>query len=365
MRLARLQISHVRNISAADVALVDGLNLFVGPNGAGKTSLLEAVFLLARGRSFRTTRIGSIIERGEDALVVHADAVDESRGAVSLGLQKRRDNVAEARIDGIPQRQQSRVAELLPLQLLLPDGAELVLGAPSERRRFIDWGMFHVEHRSLALLRDYQRVLRQRNALLRVAKGRSDRVPEELGTWTERLAEIGEAVDDLRRRYVEEAARVTQRILAEMAPSLEISIGYYGGWPEGTPLLKSLGESLERDVKFAATQAGPHRADMRLRTTSDAAADALSRGQAKALAMALRLAQAQYTARMAGRRSLFLVDDLGAELDRAHSARFFSVLQRMECQVLATATGVPGDELGYDGLRTVFHVEHGRCMPTN
>ena len=126
----------------------------------------------------------------------------------------------------------------------------------------------------------------------------------------------------------------------------------------------SFGESLDRDVKFGATQAGPHRADLRLRTTSEAAADALSRGQAKALAMALRLAQAQHTASVAGRRSLFLVDDLGAELDRAHSGRFFSVLQRMGCQVLATATSDPGDALDYQGTRGVFHVEHGRCVRT-
>jgi DNA replication and repair protein RecF len=362
MRLAHLQISHVRNISAAEVSLVDGLNLFVGANGAGKTSLLEAIYLLARGRSFRTTKIGSIIQRGAEALVVHVAAWDEVRGSVSLGLQKRRDNVAEARIDGIPQRQQSRVAELLPLQLFLPDGAELVLGAPTERRRYIDWGMFHVEHGSLALLRDYQRLLRQRNALLRGAKGRVDRVPLEIGSWTERLAETGEAVHVLRSRYVEAVAAVAAEVLREMAPSLEIAISYHGGWPEGAALLNSLGESLERDVKFGSTQAGPHRADLRLRTATDSAADALSRGQAKALAMALRLAQAQYTASIAGRRSLFLVDDLGAELDRAHSERFFSVLRQMGCQVLATATAVPGDELGYDGPRAVFHVEHGRCM---
>jgi DNA replication and repair protein RecF len=364
MRLARLQISHVRNLTAVDISLVEGLNLFVGANGAGKTSLLEAVYLLARGRSFRTSRIGSVIARGTEALVVHVDAWDEVRGVVSLGLQKRRDNVAEARIDGAPQRQQSRVAELLPLQLLLPDGAELVLGAPNERRKFLDWGMFHVEPRTLITLRDYQRALRQRNVLLKSARGRPERLPGEAGAWTEKLAEIGEAVDALRQRYVEDVSGAVAQVLAEMAPSLEITMSYYRGWAEGVSLLKSFGESLDRDVKFGATQAGPHRADLRLRTTSEAAADALSRGQAKALAMALRLAQAQHTASVAGRRSLFLVDDLGAELDRAHSGRFFSALQRMECQVLATATSDPGDALEYQGTRAVFHVEHGRCVRT-
>jgi DNA replication and repair protein RecF len=249
----------------------------------------------------------------------------------------------------------------MPLQLLLPDGAELVLGGPAERRRFLDWGMFHVKPGSLAALREYQRGLRQRNALLRAARGRVDRLPGDVGAWTERLAASGESVDQLRQAYVEGLRVAVSEMLARLAPELDIALSYQRGWADGEPFAKALGESLERDVKSGATQAGPHRGDLRLRAGGDPAAETLSRGQAKALAMALRLAQAQDTASRAGRRSLFLVDDLGTELDRVHSGSFFAALDEMGCQVLATATAVPHDELGYGDRRALFHVEHGRC----
>jgi DNA replication and repair protein RecF len=173
MRLAGLEVSCVRNLSHVHVDLVDGVNLFIGANGAGKTSLLEAVYLLARGRSFRTSHIASVVQRGAPALSVRATVADEYRGTLTISLHKRRDNVAEAQVNGVPERKQSDVAMLLPLQLLLPDGATLVMGGPGERRRFLDWGVFHVKPSALATLRDYERALRQRNAMLRSARGQT------------------------------------------------------------------------------------------------------------------------------------------------------------------------------------------------
>jgi len=364
MRLARLEVAHVRNLSSVRIDLVDGLNLFIGANGAGKTSLLEAVHLLARGRSFRTTHIGSVIQRGADALWVRAAVVDERRGELSIGLQKRRDNVAEARINGIPERRQSEVAALLPLQLLLPDGADLVLGGPGERRRFLDWGLFHVKPDALLKLREFQRALRQRNALLRSARGRAEQLASEMDAWTDRVAELGESVSGLRMEYVEQLRDHFDGAMRRIAPGLAISMDYQRGWSEGTPLEKTLRDSVGRDVKLAATHSGPHRADLRLRIDADAAAEMLSRGQAKAVATALRLAQARFTMSAVGRRSLFLLDDVGAELDLAHSTHFFEALAEMGCQVMATATSVPGHGARFGGRRRLFHVEHGDCRCT-
>jgi DNA replication and repair protein RecF len=364
MRLVRLEVAHVRNLSSVRIDLVDGLNLFIGANGAGKTSVLEAVHLLARGRSFRTARIGSVIERGAEALWVRADVADERQGDLMIGLQKRRDNVAEARINGLPERRQSEVAALLPLQLLLPDGADLVLGGPGERRRFLDWGMFHVKPGALTALREFQRALRQRNALLRSARGRADQLPSETSAWTDRVVELGERVSLLRNEYVEQLREHFATALARIAPDLSVAMEYLRGWSDDVDLAKSLRESSGRDVKFGATHPGPHRAELRLRVGSDAAAETLSRGQAKAVATALRLAQARFTMSAAGRRSLFLLDDVGAELDLAHSTHFFEALAEMGCQVMATATAVPEHGARFEGRRRLFHVEHGTCRRT-
>jgi len=361
MRLASLEVSCVRNLSHVRIELVDGVNLLVGPNGAGKTSVLEAVHLLARGRSFRTSHISSVVQRGEPALTVRANAIDEQRGAVTVTLHKRRDNVAEAQVNGLAERKQSEVAALLPIQLFLPDGAALVLGGPGERRRFLDWGVFHVKPFALATLREYQRALRQRNAMLRSARGQSAARSAEIGAWTDRLAQAGVIVDELRRDYVGLLAAEFVRQLARIAPDLSAELEYVAGWPEGEPLVKSLSESLARDVKFGATHAGPHRADLRIRSDAAPVAETLSRGQAKAMAIALRLAQAQCTMTVAGRRSVFLLDEGGAELDQAHARLLYEAIEDMDCQVMATANAVPAELSGLHRPTRLFHVEHGAC----
>ena len=362
MRLARLEVSCVRNLSHVRIDLADGMNVFVGPNGAGKTSLLEAVYLLARGRSFRTSHIASVVQRGEPALTVRANVRDEHRGTLAISLHKRRDNVAEAQVNGVPERKQSDVAMLLPLQLFLPDGAMLVVGSPGERRRFLDWGVFHVKPSALATLRDYQRALRQRNAMLRSARGQSAERAPEIAAWSEQLAEIGTAVDALRRDYLNLLRAEFARQLARIAPDQSAELEYVCGWSEGEQLGKSLSESLARDVKFGVTHVGPHRADLRIRAGGAPVAEMLSRGQAKAMAVALRLAQAQCTMTVAGRRSIFLLDEGGAELDQTHARLLYEAIEDMDCQVMATANAIAAEWSGLRRITRLFHVEHGACQ---
>lgn len=364
MRLARLEITQVRNIAQLAVDLSAGLNLFHGPNGAGKTSILEAVHLLARGRSFRTHRIGSVITRGADALWVHAQLQDERQGTLGVGLHKRRDNVAELRVNSVPERRLSRIAGLLPLQVLLPDGADLVLSHPGERRRFLDWGMFHVEQSSLPVLRDYQRALRQRNVILRAARGREAALGRDMDSWDEQVVTLADQVDVLRRAYVAALTPVFAVELARLSPELDVELRYQSGWPDGASFEKSLRESRARDVKSGATHPGPHRADLRLRSAGHAAAESLSRGQAKVVASALRLAQAAQIAGATGRTSVFLMDDVGAELDAPHGERFFAALGALGCQVLATGTVVADFARHFPAGQRLFHVEHGQCQST-
>jgi DNA replication and repair protein RecF len=362
MYIERLEVSHCRNLSAVDLALSAQLNLVVGPNGAGKTSILEAVHVLARGRSFRSARIAPVIEHGFSSMVVHARLRDERRGSIAVGVQRHRAHQAEIRINGELGRRAADVAALMPVQLMLPDAAALVLGEPAQRRRYVDWGTFHVKPAYIDALRGYQRALQQRNALLRAAKGDVRRVGAELDTWTRAVVARGLDVTDLRAEYILGLQAVLPEVLGLLAPGLEIACALNRGWPDGIDLSESMSDSLLRDVKSATTQTGPHRADLKLTAGAGPAAATLSRGQAKLVACALHLAQARLTATATGRASIFLIDDLGAELDREHNRRFFGILGDTGCQVLATATSVPepADAFG-DTDRRVFHVEHGFC----
>jgi DNA replication and repair protein RecF len=348
-----LGVAHVRNVESAALDLGPGLNLFVGANGAGKTAVLEAAHVLLRGRSFRTNRISTVITHSAERLTVRADCVDEVRGTVRVGISKNRSNQTELTIDGSIARQTSAIAALLPVQLLLPTLSELVFGAPSERRQWLDWGTFHVKRGYLTTLRDYARALRQRNALLKSGDVAT------LGTWTQRLVELGNEVDLARRGYLAEVQGAVKDSLKALAPELELEFEYAPGF-SGDSFAEELGRTQARDVKLGSTQAGPHRADVRLRSERGLAAHTVSRGQGKILASALRLGQARGLLEGRQRLSLFLIDDVGAELDDANSHRFFGQLSEMGCQILATSTHRSAfeDVFQRDRIR-VFHVKHG------
>jgi DNA replication and repair protein RecF len=239
---------------------------------------------------------------------------------------------------------------------MLPDIGELVFGAPQIRRQWLDWGAFHVKPEYLRTLRGYLRVLKQRNAALKLGTSAG----HDLASWTEQLVQAAGEVDRLRLGYLEAFKPSFTDTLARLAPELEVELLYRRGWPDGESLDKVLGEWGPREVKSGATQAGPHRADIELRVSDTKASAVLSRGQGKAVASALKVGQARFLADSDHRGSVFLIDDAGAELDEKHNSRFFELLDEMGSQILATSTHRPAGENPFADERiTVFHVEHG------
>lgn len=370
MRFSRLEISYFRNLTSVAVELSPGLNYFHGENGAGKTAVLEAVHLLCRGRSFRTQRARSLIQHDADQLVVRAVIDDEFRGLKTLAIAKDRRSRTELKVDGKPERRLSEVARVTPLQVMLPDIAELVFGGPANRRSWIDWGTFHVKPDYLGILRDYLKAVKQRNVLIR------DAAPSrELQPWTEKLVELAQRVTVARMDYLAELQPHFESALARLAPELAVQAVYYRGWSLDETLEKVLGDSLSREVKYGATQWGPHRADVQLRLQGAPASTMLSRGQGKMVASALQIAQAMLLAERDQRRTVFLIDDAGAELDTGHNVRFFELLREVGGQILATTTQEPGSDHSIARLfaqqigetwgddqtpeTQVFHVEHG------
>ena len=352
MIVDRLEVRNVRNIESAHLDLDPGVNLLIGPNGAGKTALLEAVHLLIRGRSFRTNRAESVVRQGCEGMEVGAACQDRQMGVVRLSYVRDRGRV-ELRRDSQPVRQASLIAALLPIQLLLPNLGELVFGSPANRRQWLDWGAFHVKHEHAVSLRKYNRALRHRNALLRAND------PQTLAVWTEQVVAYGEAVASDREAYFERVEPEIRTCLSSLGPDLRVSLTHERGW-SGASLGEALHRDLARDGRTGNTHSGPHRGDMGIRCGAHPAALTLSRGQGKIVASALRLGQAKDLL-VDGERSLFLIDDIGAELDAVHNERFYSLLDGLSCQVVATsAQPNAGDMLRLRPSGRLFHVKQGR-----
>lgn len=347
--LATLTLSDCRGFASARLALQPGLNVLIGGNGSGKTSILEAAYLLGRGQSFRAGRLDTVIRHGQPSLTVFAE-LQPGTGYQRIGFEVARVGGSACRIDGTPATRSDQT-KALPVQLLDPGSQELVRGAPEERRRFLDWGVFHVEPSFLETWQQYRRALEQRNAALR--RGATT---DAVRAWDEPLAAAGSLVDDLRRRTLARLAPLAQRHAATLLAS-DAGLDYQPGWPENIPLADALAAGLERDRAMCSTQAGPHRADLRLRLAGRLAKSIASRGQEKLLSGALALAQVEQVAAAVDRSVILLVDEPAADLDRTHLNRLLGALQSVPAQVLLTALDTGSMDLPA-GAR-MFHVEPG------
>jgi len=377
MQFQDFHIERVRNLSSAAAELSPGLNLFIGPNGAGKTAILEAIHLLARGRSFRSPRLSHILQQGTKDLLIRSavDLGDEAQGLLKVGLIKRSRGATDLHINGAKEPRLSVLARQLPIQLMLPGVSDLVFEGPSERRGFLNWGVFHVKHDYGGVSLQLNKVLRQRNSLLKSYAGKLSSVNPELDVWTVQFAELADKITAQRLEYIAQWRPYFEAALNQLDDALDVSLSYDPGYGTGSEsdsrdlpetaenqpsLVKLLSENLPREVKYGATQIGPQRADIRLKMGDAPASAVLSRGQGKTVALALMVSQAQHLMQSQSQSSAFLIDDVGAELDGDHNQRFYQLLDEMNCQILATSTDMPvlGDKFPMQDVR-VFHVEHG------
>ena len=351
--IRRFKVSNFRCLEDVDLELGANYNLVYGANASGKTSFLEALAYLGRGKSFRGAPTANLVRHGQGEFVLFGETALDGRHQ-RIGVRNSRDGL-EVRVDGSGEGGAAALADALPLQVIDPEVHNLVAGGPEQRRRFLDWVAFHVEHEHLGTWRRFRRALKQRNAALKAKSA-----PAAIRSWNAEFTELSLALDASRRRSLEVAIdSLTEFGLALLGT--ELSFEYQQGWSKDRALNEALEEGLERDLQQGATQVGPHRADLRIRYDERQARKLVSRGQQKLLASAMILAATE-TAQVALERPLLLLlDDPAAELDAESLGRLMAAVAGLGCQVVATsldrqALRVPSDA-------SVFHVEHGVLTP--
>lgn len=354
MRVTSLTVNNLRNIRSARLEPASGLNCLIGDNGAGKTSVLEALVVLSKGRSFRSGQISSLIGIDGDTFQVIASIVDQKDVRHQLGLERGADHWF-ARVDGEDVRQRSVITSLLPYVMLEPESHALVSGPPEGRRKYLDWGVFHVKHAYLTVWRRYSRTLKQRNAALRNGD------MAVVSSLDQQFVELGEQI----HREREKTARVLAELLVQKLPlfnpSLDgIGLDYRKGW-SGEGLDQAIGQSLQRDRDRGATGPGPHKADLYLSLHGAPARDRVSRGEQKALTAAMVMAQAELICQT-GEKPLLLLDDLSSELDENHLGRVLKASLALEAQIWLTGTRLSTAVTACGADHVVFHVKHGRIL---
>ena len=352
--LISLEINQFRNLQSVNLTFSPRFNLFLGANATGKTSLLESLYVLARASSFRTRSLDKLIQTGTPHFQLLAKVQLTNRAIVPVGLLRNRKQL-NARIKGQQVRQLSELAALFPIHWLGGDLHQLIEGGPAYRRHFLDWGMFHVKHDYTDVWKIFRNTLKQRNAALRKRSN-----AREVVIWDKELSVMGERLHNLRKDYVDRLAKELdgmQSGLLMFGDTLNVS--YSKGWTGDASLKDSLVRGLDKDREQGFTRAGPQRADLEMRLGDNLAKDRLSRGQQKLLVIGLQIAQAQLLKERLDKTSLFLLDDLGAELDSVNQQRVMHLLQRIDAQVFATAINEPADWIWDEAEARKFHVKHG------
>lgn len=361
MHVTRLEIRQLRRFAEVRLAPAPGLNLITGDNGAGKTSVLEALHLMAYGRSFRGRVREGLIRSGESALEVFVEWQEGSPAQARKAGMRHSGQDWTGRLDGTPVAHLGELCAALAVVSYEPGSHALITGGGEPRRRYLDWGLFHVEPDFLGLWRRYARALKQRNALLK-RRARA----AELDAWDRELADAGEPLSRERQRYLEALQPRFTALTAEWAPALgATTLEYQPGWRrDELPLADALLLARERDQTTGFTSIGPHRADWRIGFGALPGREALSRGQAKLVALSALMAQAEHHAETRGDWPVIALDDLASELDRAHQRRVLDWLLRTGAQFFVTGTERPSALAGTHPAR-VFHVKHGEITPTN
>ena len=327
MILSELKIHQLRNISTAHLELNPRFNFISGPNGSGKTSILEALYLLACGHSFRSREISPIVAHGQTSLAVFARSFNHE----TISIQKSNSGPTQVKLNNQFCSTTSQLAYALPCQVFYSDIFQIIDAGPSVRRSVLDWGLFHVKHNYLALLKEYKKVLKHRNALLKQHAPYEHFVP-----WDKQLSQLAEQLNVLRTDYFEIWQHEFLAILPQFT-DISCSIEYYKGWDKknsGKELVEILKDHFISDKQKQYTQYGAHQADLIIESHHTKVKQLLSRGQQKIILFALKLAQAK----LVEKECMYLIDDLPAELDELHQKKLLSYLMTNNGQYFITST---------------------------
>jgi len=396
--IERLQISNLRNLTQVNLHAT-ACNVIVGANGSGKTSLLEAIFLLSRGKSFRHHQPKRYIQHYQNTVTVYAKLNDSS----TLAIQKQADATTILRLNQTTVYNQSILTEQLPTLLIDPSTMDMLEQGSASRRQLLDWLVFHMKQGFHPQWLAYQRLLKQRNSLLKKTRHLTQVQLAELKSWDKGLSNHAALIHHYRERIFTEWQPYFAESIAQLLPSYadQLSLSYSAGYDTSIALDVQLNERLEQDLQLGYTRIGNHRADIHVHWRShdstklnvapatetldadrnkdlpvlkEQAANVLSRGEKKLLITALRLSQLPlllnnealpnssndyFTSRTT---PVVLLDDITAELDDRAINILLSTLAQLPCQVFMTSLTneiVPLVQTLWSDPN-VFHVKQGQ-----
>jgi DNA replication and repair protein RecF len=363
MAVKRLVLNNFRNITNTDIEPSIKINFISGENGSGKTSILESLSTIAHGRSFRTRKYKNIIQYNHVNFTLFCEF--EINGLThKTGISRSLNGSSVFKLNDKPVLNALELANVMPLQVINATSFDLLSGSSVDRRRFLDWIVFHVKHSFQSDWREYMRCLKQRNAILR--SGRIDN--SVLNSWNLELAQLCERIDQNREQSIIDFIDIFNRYCSEFdfIDKGVFSIDYKRGWSnEYASYYQCLIENRDRDQKLGYTSLGAHKSDIAIKFNKKPVSELYSRGQLKSLIAALYMAQIELFVKTKNSPCLLLIDDLPAELDDKNLNLVAGWISNLE-NVQVFITGVHLIDLirlwpkQHVEQGKLFHVKHGK-----
>ncbi len=347
MVFKQLKIERFRNFSNIVFSPNAHINLIIGDNGSGKSSLLEALAYLSIGKSFRTSHWQNLVQKGTSDFVIFAD-----KGDKKIGIKRSSFGTIDIRINGENTNRLSDLAFLTSMQIIHPADLELILGGPSLRRAYIDWGTFYHMPEFFETWSNFKRILKQRNAYLKsVSDYRLLRVLDH-----ELVHQAGK-LNYLRTNYFESVKFYVLQVLKRFLPEFNFELSFYPGWDSRKQLEAVLIDAFERDKLYGYTIYGPQRADLKILVNGVDANEILSRGQIKLLLCALKIAQGAYLEDKKDVQCTFLFDDFSSELDADKKDLLSSYFISLKGQIFITAIDADDKNFFSKADYTIFELK--------
>lgn len=352
MTIAQLKIHDFRNIAFADICPSPNFNFIIGNNGSGKTSLLEAIYMLGHGKAFRHQLSSRIIQHNKSKLVLFSKIISSTTHTV--GLSKARNGENRIKIDNTDGLKLTELAKLLPMQLITPEGFDLLTGGPKYRRAFIDWGCFHHYNEFISIWNNLRRLIKQRNSLLKTASSYKQLLP-----WDKELVPVANQISQIRADYIQQIRDEIIKTGLDFLPEYTLDCQFYQGWDHSLDYAELLVEHFPRDKMLNYTTIGPHKADLKLRVDNIPIEVLFSRGQIKLIMCALRLSQGEFYTKQTQQNCLYLLDDFASELDLTKRALLAKRLKATGSQVFISALDQEQIQAMNDENDKIFHIKSG------
>lgn len=361
MYIQSLELKNYRNYDRLIIEFSSGTNILYGDNAQGKTNILEAVYLGATTKSHRGSKDKEIIRFGENESHIRIHLMKQHIGhQIDMHLKKSR--TKGAAIDRIPIKRSSDLLGFVPVIFFSPEDLSIIKNGPSERRKFLDIELSQLEKMYLHQLSSYNRVMAQRNNLLKQLAYQRELL-DTLDSWDLQLVKYGSEVIRYRQKFIEDLNEIIREIHKNLTGKKEKIVLKYDYSVNYDEFLTVLQRKREIDLKYASTGAGPHRDDIEFLVNGIDIRKFGSQGQQRTAALSLKLAQIELVKRQTGETPILLLDDVLSELDSSRKNYLLDSIK--DIQTLITCTGLEEFINSHLQIDKMFQVKSGKIVREN